>query len=343
MSNYLSYVKKCFSMILLALAFALISCASTSETAPDWVANYRAIYPDSEYIVQRGRADTEETSRTEAIAQIARYFQTSVNANLKTSIQSVSSGQNVDETTTVVNDVDVMSQVNLFAVEYTDPYYNKKEKKWYCVAYINRENAWVQYKPTVEEAKSEFYAMCRNAEKESDSFSKCTAYGKAWKSGVKFLEKLEYARILNPKKEAAYSGDRTAVSEIPSLISQEQQNCRIFLSVNGDYGNIITSAVTETFSKNGFMISKSAGGTNYTAQVFVDSNAQGSDPVSIFPSLDLKITSKEGRTVFSNQTKVRSKTVAYTLENAQKKAFPVLAEEADKAISEQLSKLFAYK
>ena len=94
---------------------------------------------------------------------------------------------------------------------------------------------------------------------------------------------------------------------------------------------------------NGFMISKSAGGTNYTAQVFVDSNAQGSDPVSIFPSLDLKITSKEGRTVFSNQTKVRSKTVAYTLENAQKKAFPVLAEEADKAISEQLSKLFAYK
>ena len=326
-----------------AVLFAAFLCFAKASKMPDCVTDYRTVYPDSEYIVQRGRADTEETSRTEAIAQIARYFQTSVNANLKTSIQSVSSGLNVDETTTVINDVDVMSQVDLFAVEYTDPYYNKKEKKWYCVAYINRENAWVQYKPTVDVAKSEFYAMCKNAEKESDSFSKCTAYGKSWKSGIKFLEKLEYARILNPKKEAAYSADRTAVSEILSLISQEQQNCRIYLSVSGDYGNIISSAITEVFSKNGFMISKSSGGTNYTAQIFVESNAQGSDPVSIFPSLDLKITSKDGRTVFSNQTKIQSKTVAYTLENAQKKAFPILADEADKAISEQLSKLFAYK
>ena len=109
-------------------------CFAKSNQKPDWVTNYRTIYPDAEYIVQRGRADTEETSRTEAIAQIARYFQTSVNANLKTSIQSVSSGQNVDEITTVVNDIDVMSQVELFAMENTDPYYDKKEKKWYCVA-----------------------------------------------------------------------------------------------------------------------------------------------------------------------------------------------------------------
>lgn len=336
-----SISKRFFTTICIFLAAFL--CFAKSSKMPDWVTDYRTIYPDSEYIVQRGRADTEETSRTEAIAQIARYFQTSVNANLKTRIQSVSRGQNVNEITTVVNDVDVMSQVDLFVTECTDPYYNKKEKKWYCLAYINRENAWIQYSPTVDGAKSEFYAMYKNAEKETDPFSKCIAYGKAWKSGIQFLEKLEYARILNPKKEAAYSTDRTAVSEIPSLILQEQQNCRIYLSVSGDYGNIISSVITEVFSKNGFMISKSSGGTNYTAQIFVESNAQGSDPVSIFPSLDLKITSKDGRTVFSNQTKIQSKTVAYTLENAQKKAFPILADEADKSISEQLSKLFGFK
>ncbi|MBQ9207431.1 MAG: LPP20 family lipoprotein [Treponema sp.] len=284
----------CFSIVLFA------SCASTSGLdSPAWFPDHRTAFPDSEYIAQRGRADTEETARTEAVAQIARYFKTSVNANLKTSIQSVTSGETMSETTSVVNDVDVMSQVELFAVEYTDPYYFKKEKKWYCVAYIEREKAWQQYKPTVENAKSEFYAMRRNSEGESDPFSKAVAYGKAWQSGKKFLEKLEYARILNPQKEGAYADDRRAVSEVPSLISAEQERCTVYLAVNGD-------------------------------------------PISIYPSLDLKIIGKGGRTVYSQEVKIAQKTIAYSLENAQKKAFPILAEEADKAVSAGLSKKFGY-
>lgn len=219
---------------ILFIFFTTLSFLSAKPKEPDWFKDYRTVYPDSQYIAQRGRADNEQTARTEAVAQIARYFQTSVNANLKTSIQSLTSGEKITETTSVVNDVDVMSQVDLFAVEYTDPYYFKKEKKWYCVAFIEREKAWEQYKPTVENAKNEFYALCKNAEKESDSFTKCSLYGKAWQSGKNFLEKLEYARILNSKKEAAYSDDRKAVSEVPALISGEQEKCTVYLNIKGD-------------------------------------------------------------------------------------------------------------
>ena len=338
-------MKKQLSSITMGifLAALLASCASTSGVdSPAWFPDHRTAFPDSEYIAQRGRADTEETARTEAVAQIARYFKTSVSANLKTSIQSVASGETVNETTSVVNDVDVMSQVDLFTVEYTDPYYFKKEKKWYCVAYIEREKAWIQYKPTVENAKSEFYAMRRNAEGESDPFSKVVAYGKAWQSGKKFLEKLEYARILNPQKEGAYAGDRKAVSEVPSLISAEQEKCTVYLAVNGDWGNIISSSLSQTLSKNGFKVAKSQSEAAYTANAVIENNAAGNDPISIYPSLDLKITSKGGKTVYSQEVKVAQKTIAYTLENAQKKAFPILAEEVDKAVSAGLSKKFGY-
>ncbi|MGN0749448.1 MAG: LPP20 family lipoprotein [Treponema sp.] len=122
-----SISKRFFTTICIFLAAFL--CFAKSSKMPDWVTDYRTIYPDSEYIVQRGRADTEETSRTEAIAQIARYFQTSVNANLKTSIQSVSRGQNVNEITTVVNDVDVMSQVDLFVTESVRIHTTTKRKR----------------------------------------------------------------------------------------------------------------------------------------------------------------------------------------------------------------------
>ncbi|MBQ6057037.1 MAG: LPP20 family lipoprotein [Treponema sp.] len=202
--NIIKKVKKLNSIFLFSLVL-LAGCASTSGSGsiPDWMTDYRSAYPDTHYIAQRGRADSEQTAKTEAVAQIARYFQTSVNANLKTSIQSVTSGDSVSETTSVVNDVDVQSQVDLFAVEYTEPYYFNKEKKWYCVAYIERDKAWNQYQPTVENAKTEFYSMKKNADTESDPLTKCSLYGKTWNSGKVFLEKLEYARILNSQKERA--------------------------------------------------------------------------------------------------------------------------------------------
>ena len=350
MVAYEDFMKKQFSSIYIIILVSTIlfsnlfaSCASTSASSsnfPTWFPDYRTAFPDSRYIAQQGRADTEETAKTEAVAQIARYFKTSVNANLKTSIQNVTSGENVSETTSIINDVDLMSKVELFAVETTAPYYFKKEKKWYSVAYIEREKAWNQYQPTVENAKSKFYAMKKNAENESDPFLKAVSYAKALQSGKEFLEKLEYARILDPQKEAAYSENRKAVSEIPALIASEQEKCTVYLSVSGDYGNIISSSLTQTFSKNGFKLAKSADRANYTAYATVESNASGSDPISIYPSLEVKITSKNGKTVFANQTKVEKKTISYTLENAQKKAFPILAEESDKSISRELCEIF---
>lgn len=329
---------KIILLSILLLAYSQAFCAKPKE--PEWLHNYRTVYPDSEYIVQRGRADTEETAKTEALAQIARYFKTSVNARLKTSVQSVATNGSVDESTFVVNDVDVISQVELFAVEYTDPYYVKKEKKWYCAAFINREKAWIQYRPAVEGAKSDFYAMKKNAEREADPFSKAAACGAALRSGKRFLEKLEYARILNAQKEAEYAPDRESVHEVPSRITAEKAKCSLYLNVKGDYGNIISSALTKTFSENGLNAAKSAGAANYNADVVVENNALGDDPISVYPSLEIKITTKDGKTVYSHQTKVSAKTVAYTIENAQKKSYPILAEQSEKAVSQELSELF---
>ena len=329
-------------LITLCATLLLVGCASTSGSGsmPNWMTDYRTIYPDTQYIAQRGRADSEATAKTEAVAQIARYFQTSVNANLKTSIQSVTSGEGVSETTTVVNDVDVMSQVDLFAVEYTDQYYFKKEKKWYCMAYIEREKAWNQYQPTVENAKTEFYSMKKNADAESDPLTKCSLYGKTWNSGKVFLEKLEYARILNSQKERGYSDDRKTVSEIPALIAGEKEKCTVYLDVKGDWGNVISSSLSKTLSDQGFKIAKIPKEANYTAHTEVENNAIGNDPIQVQPSLDLKIVSRTGKTVFANQCKVEQKTIAYTLENAQKKSYPLLAKEADEVISAELKKLF---
>lgn len=115
---------------LLALSYLICLGFVFAKPAPmpEWVQNYRKVYPASEYLVQRGSGDTAEKAKTDATAALSRYFQTNVNANLSTTMSSVTSGDSIDEKTVVVDEVNVQSQVDFFGLEYTEPYFIKSEK-----------------------------------------------------------------------------------------------------------------------------------------------------------------------------------------------------------------------
>lgn len=284
-----------------------------ADAVPAWVTNFRAVFVADTYIAALGEGKQKDEAKAEATVGLARQFKT-----------------------IVTDDKAVSGQAELSAVEYTEPYYFRKEKKWCCVAFIDRDKAWQQYKPIVENAKTEFFAMKKKADSESDPLTKCLLYEKALKNGNAFMEKLEYARLLNPNKEAAYSSDRKAVGELPALIASEHENCSVYLNVTGDYGNIMSASLAAALSKYGFKITKTKKEAAYVATAFIEDNAIGDDPISITPSLDLKVESKTGKTALAVQANVEKKTVAYTLENARKKAYPLLAEQSEKAILTEL-------
>ena len=284
-----------------------------ADAIPAWVTNFRAVFVADTYIAALGEGKQKDEAKAEATAGLARQFKT-----------------------IVTDDKAVAGQAELSLVEYTEPYYIKKEKKWRCVAFIERDKAWQQYKPVVENARTDFFAMKKKADSESDPLTKCLLYEKALKSGNSFLEKLEYARLVNPNKEAVYFSDREAVSELPALIAGERENCSVYLSVVGDYGNIMQTSLAAALSKGGFKIARTKKEAVYVAYALIDDNAIGDDPISITPSLDLKVESKAGKTAFAVRANVEKKTVAYTLENARKKAYPLLAEQSEKAILSEL-------
>ena len=322
----------------LFVSFLLISCASTPQNndVPEWVLDCHAAFPSDTYLSAGGESATKEGSRTEAAPSLARFLKTEIETQTHAASLMNSEDNSTNIRRTLATETNLSSSVSLSNLEYTEPYYSKKQKTWYCVAYIEREKAWEQYKPGVEKAKNEFYSFYKNACGESDPFTKCAVMGKSLKSGEDFLEKLDFARILHPKKEAAYEKDRKTVSEIPALIASEKEKCTLYLAVTGDYGNIISSSVSLVLSKSGFKITKSQKEANYTANVFVETNANETEPISMCPSLDFKIESKAGKTVYAVQVKSEKKTLAYTLENAQKKAYPILAEESKKIITMEL-------
>lgn len=330
------------SIFLIQIISSLFfSCGSVKNVQnvqiPEWYSNYRSVYPTSQYIAQRGSGKSFEESKTDASSQIARYFKSTVNANLTTTMNAIQKGDYVEDTSTVINDVSVTSNMELFGIEYSEGFLNKNDKQYYCIAYINREDAWTQFVPQIESAKSKFYGFLTKGQNEEEPINKVKFYKSSWESGKEFLEKLEYGRLLNPTKEATYQQDRNEVSNVPSLIQQEMQNITVKIEIEGDNSNIIQTAISSSLSKNGFTVGNSG---NYCAVVKVESNVEGNDPLSISPSVKIELNGKNEKSFYSYQYKSSEKTVSYILEKAQKKAFPKIAEIIQNALDSELQKQF---
>lgn len=319
-----------FLIIYVCISSVLIAKPKqNNQSAPEWFQNYRAVFPNSEYLAQRGSGVTAEDAKTDAASQLARYFQSTVSANLSTTMASITAGSSVQEETRVVDEVNVTSEVEFIGLEFTESYYYKPEKKWYVVAYMIREDSWIQYKPKIEAEKIKFYSFLKKTESEDDSFTKISLYKSAWNVSGDFMEKLEYGRIINPKEEEKYSVDRAEVAKLPSKIEKEQKNLTIVVNLKGDYGNIVETSIKTALEKGGFIVGENG---NYTADVLVSSNPNGENPVTIMPAVIVSIKNSGGKAVFSYETKLTEKTVAYSLENAQKKTFPKLAEKINQEI-----------
>ena len=325
-----------FSIFYLELLFLFAKPAKM----PDWVQNYRKVYPDSEYLCQRGSGKSAEEAKTDATGALARYFQMNVSANLSTTMTSISSGTEIQEETSIINDVQLMSQVDFFGLEYTEPYYFKKEKKWYCVAFINRENAWIQYKPQIEMAKNTFDGLLKKVEKESDCFKKLKSLKTAWQKGKDLIEKLEYGRLISPTKESEYSSSRDKFSEIPVIFEETKSKCKTYIKVQGDYNRIFTTGISTVLSECGFDVVKNYDESTYIAEVVIEDNSTGGEPLAITPTVNIKIVSKNDKTVFSYEEFSNEKTVSYTLENAQKKAYPKLTAQIKAVLKNEFENAF---
>lgn len=328
------------TIFILFFIFCVNTYAKTAQI-PDWVHNYHSVYPDTEYLVQRGSGRSAEEAKTDAIAALSRYFKTNVIANLSTTMNSVVSDDYVDETTIVINDITVQSQVDLFGLEFTDPYYLKAEKKWYCVVYINRHNAWLQYKPQIEIKKNTFEGLYKQIENEPDYFLKLQLCKKIWNYGKELIELLEYARIISPIEESAYKPQRERFSTIPVIFEESKRNCSIYIQLNKDYNRSVESTLSIVLNECGFEISKTDINANYIANIFLSDNITGENPLAITPSINLKINNKLNKTVYSSEIIVKEKTIGYTLESAQRKAYPKLTKELEETIKQNLYSFFS--
>ncbi|MDO4506606.1 MAG: LPP20 family lipoprotein [Spirochaetales bacterium] len=315
----------------------LASLAFAKPKAPEWMADVNAVYPQNEYIAMMGTGDTAENAKSEAVGSISRYFSSKVKVNTEASKSFKETNGEIQSNSTLNNTVQIESEMEVFGIEYANPYFAKKEKKWYTVAYINKSKAWTQLKPELDFQKNEFNRLYKKLVNEEDSFIRLRALKKVNGSAEILLRKLEYARIMNAAGELSYGPERDRIAELESIEMDAKSNCSIFMAVNGtDYKKTVETSVASVFSSNGLNVSKSKAQANYVAEINIDNNENGTDPISIKPSINIKVLNRSGKTVFSYDVISEEKALGYTLDSAQKKLYPELSTKIQTALSKEL-------
>ena len=307
---------KTTSLVSVICCVILASCASAP---PSWMGNYREEYPSSEYIVQRGSGDTVEFAKTNGLQAIAQYFQTSVDASMQTQLKTMSNGVDTFEQRSTLTDIQVTSQIDLFGVEFTEPYFSKADNQWYILTYIHRETAWRQFKPRIEDDRNAFTALYTQARKQKDTFTEFQSYYLAWNKGQDFLESLELGRLLMDGVDSQYREDRALVATLPATLQEKAQACSMRFSISGDYEEIFTASIKDVFADMGFVVNENSG--IYRLKVVVTDNpAKHNTLQAVYPVVDISITDKDGKAVYSLQYK-GERFVATTLETAKRRGF----------------------
>jgi len=247
-------LKKLSIIFILLISFESLFAAK-KVVAPDWLLDVNNVYPFKDYIAQVGEGKSKEMAQNDAVGKIARYFE----SNVETSTQSfLSMSQKDNKKAAKSQAVEVVtkvsSDVKLFAVEYSESYYDKKAKTYYVVGFIKRENVWKQYEPTVEMSKNSFYSYYDKAQKEQDPFTKIEYLQDAWNNSSDFIIKLETARLISSDREARYDGDRKNIANINGDIAEIRKNLSFSVDVTGDYQNYISSELKNQMNKLGYRI-----------------------------------------------------------------------------------------
>lgn len=309
--------KSIFSLMLLlpGLLFA-------GPKSPDWLNNLKSVYPEKTYLSSLGYGSSESEAKTNALSELTIYISAEVNTDLSTVITDSSVNGKSKQETVMVDEVSIKSKINLFGLDFTEPFYIKSKKKYACAAFINKQNAFNQYKEKLDTQKAEYYEILNTALEENDPFTKFKFLGLAQKKGNELLEDISLVNLICPNKN--YEEEKLSVAKIYSLRMKEIEKCSVKLSVSNDFDDCIKNALTEVFTAVGFKVSSSG---NYSAVVTVKDNLVTDGEIfAVYPGIEIEITNTKGRSIYSFASRLTERFAAYSLENARRKGVPDLAD-----------------
>ena len=330
LAGVLLVVKKMVLAIFVAISFTALtlSCAAAPPT-PAWEASLQQIFPDGEFVAQRGRGATRATAEADATAAIARFFNSEVVSRIAVLEQYREWNGEARAITEMESEIFVQAQIQLFGIRHTpDAFFDRTHGEWVTVAYINRAEAWQVYGPHFRQQAQIFAQLFREAENENDPFRKALRYAAAqgFARSPDFQNAESFGQLLFPARmDAEFAEVRTMLASLPARVANARMNAPVFIDIPLDFESLLQGAFSRRFVALGFPVTNDRNAAAVVCHVTVEEGRQERQlGIFYFPQVRAVVSSPAG-TLFTFSAE-GGQQAAVSPDVARRRAFQALAD-----------------
>ena len=340
MNHHRRHLRPAAWCCLLALS---VSCASAPKPAPEWARDLEAVYPDKEYLAAKGTGKDAAAARLDAARAVARYISTRIRD--QTQETAVQSGDAPTQSV-ITQETFAESQVELFALQYTESWYNRGGKTWEAAAFIQRDAAWRLYESTADTQAGAFLNLVKAADADSDPLSAVLRYrnAAAYARSAEFTAVREFAQLLHRRRAEEFfdEADR-ALKALPEKQVSAAQKAPVFIESPVDHERMIYQAMVRALVSWGFAAEdrRDRAGAVCTLQVQEGLQIQELVQEKLYtyhPSLSGTLRGRDGRALLSFEAQGERQS-AVTPEVAKRRAYTALAAALETSFAREAARL----
>lgn len=304
--------------------FFFLSVVQTLFATPSWVTDQgrRKAFPEAEYISALGTAFNQESAKNKAAAAISEYIKTEVSSSTQSRYSSSDKDGKVTEESSFEEEVALISNSDLYALEYTEVWKEEDSGRYYCVAYIEKSSAWKIVRQKLEKITLVVSNLLEGSEEDRSGFWKTLRYGEIVSYEKQFYSLYDFANLVNKTGLVKFDPCAQDIQTAKNILLQNKDTERVLLKVQNDKNGIIYRALASYFETNGFTVSSERGKYICNALVTVEVRDDKSSFVS-YPGLTLTVTDAFGTQIASYNTTAK-KTVGFNKDSTIEKSYRTL-------------------
>ena len=304
--------------------FFFLSVVQTLFATPSWVTDQgrRKFFPEAEYISALGTAFNQESAKNKAAAAISEYIKTEVSSSTQSRYSSSDKDGKVTEESSLEEEVALISNSDLYALEYTEVWKEEDSGRFYCVAFIEKSSAWKIVRQKLEKITLVVSNLLEGSEEDRSGFWKTLRYGEIVSYEKQFYSLYDFANLVNKTGLVNFEPCAQDIQTAKNILLQNKDTERVLLKVQNDKNGIIYRALASYFETNGFTVSSERGKYICNALVTVEVRDDKSSFVS-YPGLTLTVTDAFGTQIASYNTTAK-KTVGFNKDSTIEKSYRTL-------------------
>lgn len=251
-------MKKCLVIAFILNLTLLIGCASSQQTRsgsgnPAWVDNPYSEYNESQYMAAVGSGSTQNAAQDQALASLARIFQSRVDAEQTVEeefLEWEDGNQWMSENSySLVNFSRISTDQNLINAQVLETHLGN-DAQWYALAALNRSQTASVYSDLIRNNRSEIAELEEAADNSNRAYR---ALGLLQQARNLALEN----EMLAQQRNTILGGGTLNRSEDLARLNEKvrivRDECIITITGNDDAENVLP-AVSQVFQQMGFII-----------------------------------------------------------------------------------------